>query len=116
MTELIKAGDRVRITIEGIADEILSGQAYGEHPEPRHFDTASSRGDMVTIEKIEPPVVTFGPGDVVRKREWSTHPGYLILADGQHASLENGAIHEECSFKGPFTSEDYERVNFDSPA
>lgn len=115
MPDIIKAGDRVRITIEGIADEVLAGESYGEHPEPRGFDARSSEGDKVTIEKIEPPVEVFGPGDVVRPRAGMDHSvrvlgrdGYLLLWDGRFYKYDDRA---SGAYKArDFTSRRWERV------
>jgi hypothetical protein len=61
-------GDRVRVVVEGevewvthYADGVfdLDGGAVGIHPHHKN---------VVSIEKVEPPVEVFKPGDVVRHK------------------------------------------------
>lgn len=109
----IKPGDYVRITIEGpwydddyrTTEQIASIREYGAHP-----------ADTVTVEKIEPPVEVFKPGDRLRyKGRWS---GYEItVADrGYLQHFTDGSVEffttptKFTSEKYEFTSEKYEKV------
>lgn len=58
-------GDRVRVVLEGTVDE--HGDIKGDSGTFCLYPNV--RKHVVSIEKIEPPVVTFKPGDVVRSRE-----------------------------------------------
>lgn len=112
----VKKGDRVRITFEGEADEYLAGITYGTHEAgDRNFEVRSDEGDTVTIEKIEPPVEVFGPGDLLR----TTHdgpPAYYYLAENGYVRLVGGGYGNVTPFyeydEGDvFTSKEYEKVD-----
>ena len=105
-------GDRVRVVLEGeVTSEgrpgtfwISVADRYGWdnhiNPEAEH---------VVSIEKIEPPVETFGPGDTVRHKRFQGLV-YSIGRDGYYAHQAQvwrpGVPGDE------FTSESYERVEF----
>lgn len=114
----IKPGDWYRITIEGqwdadesaIATKGLASLVHGD-------DFLTDDSDIVTVEKIEPPVEIFRPGDVVRSRELPT----TILALSKKGYTYVGAnnrglfLRYERGSRSPeeFTSEDYEKVSLD---
>ena len=105
MSETLKTGDRIRVTIEG---EYTSGEHIkypGTYGPERLFEVMSSGRDTVTVEKIEPPVVVFKPGDRVRDKA-ATADHFLVLNKG-YVDLTNN-IYNEQDFK--FTSEHFERV------
>lgn len=107
-------GDRVRVVLEGTVD-IGSAGYVTLIPDGR--DAASiglSRPRMeefnVSIEKIEPPVEVFGPGDVVRhlgnkvSRYAIGHNGYFSFQGNDFRE------HDESFLQKTFTSKDYVRV------
>lgn len=69
-------GDRVRVVLEGEVN-----YSPGGFYTTRHY---FSQGDpeVVSIEKIEPPVTVFKPGDVVRPKSKSCEFEYLLTSDG----------------------------------
>lgn len=76
----IKYGDHVRITIEGE----WGGSDLSEGEMPHSITTLGRYGDDTwTVEKIEPPVVQFQPGDRLRSKVGSAfevtlgHEGYI---------------------------------------
>lgn len=107
-------GDRVRVVLEGEVDSTFAngdfdlGRSIGWTNSIRPTDET-----VVSIEKIEPPVEVFKPGDVVRSK---ANPGllYSIGRDGylSHSLHEffgwypTGATHREA-----FTSRYYEKVS-----
>lgn len=67
MSRDIRKGDRVRVTFEAtVADIGAKYYWFGDTPAAAtgevHKDT-----EGLSIEKIEPPVETFGPGDAVKR-------------------------------------------------
>lgn len=109
----IKVGDHYKITIEGkwqgqyatstaeLAGMVLDGG----------FDPDET--DEVSVEKIEPPVETFKPGDRLRRKAFG---GYEItLADeGYLQHLSSGvSFHNYTPSSSPefFNSEKFERVD-----
>jgi hypothetical protein len=83
----IAQGDRVRITIEGphIGPDLEEGPQDNDA-----FVFSSDAGDIVTVEKIEPPVVTFKPGDRVRDR-FCTNIEFTVGRNGYFDHL-NGRV------------------------
>ena len=117
MSEFNK-GDRVRVVIEG---EVAFASSIGTY----HVKVGVGEVDMgevyvdpalpdtYAIEKVEPPIVQFGPGDVVRHRLDSGslrvlgQSGYIILPGGEeydYSGAEGGFT------KAEFTSDSFERV------
>lgn len=87
MSERINVGDHVRIVIEGEYRQLFGSidRYEGELPEGTTFRVAPD--DKATIEKIEPPVTRFEPGDVVHSR---TTGAYLALGTEGFLNLNNG--------------------------
>lgn len=103
----IKHGDIVRIVIEGpwhewdTTTDIIAG--YGE------FEALSD--DKVTVEKVEPPVITFGPGDLLRHKGTDRvralgDTGYIILNNGIVYTYGQGSGHQ----RDYFTSKSFEKI------
>lgn len=63
-------GERVRVVYEGVVKEANAEGLTLEPAIPVLYDDDEEA--LVSIEKIEPPVEVFKPGDVVRER-WSGH-------------------------------------------
>lgn len=105
-----KVGDRVRVVLEGeVQGTMFSSFQVGSDA----VSTISNHpsGGLISVEKVEPPVEVFGPGDVVRhKRTGGLYaiPGepnkVLVLANGKY----QGRLLEYPSKN--LTSENYERV------
>lgn len=100
-----EVGDRVRVVYEGKVSSIDTLGFTIEDEVP----VLDKDPGLVSIEKVEPPVTTFGPGDVVQRK--GSILKRLITDDGWVA------VGEGWSFPGTHmterlahTSEDYERV------
>lgn len=110
-----KEGDRVRVVMEGTIGEVWHSGLFRLHPdnEATEFTVSPDRakGFNLSIEKIEPPVETFKPGDVVVRKGSNlqrliTDDGWVAFGPGwsfpgTHMD-EPGRVH---------TSEHYEKVN-----
>lgn len=106
MSKELKKGDRVRVTFE--AEVLRAGQDHTDLPvlTDDGFELFLTATDVV--EKIEPPVTVFKPGDVVRDKRNGTvralsTRGWVCINEypGQFTS---GSISN-------FTSEHYELVS-----
>ena len=98
-------GDRVRVTIEG---EVTATGTRDGH----HFDIADgfvyTHAEGVTVEKVEPPVEVFKPGDFVRRE---SDGAILHLAENGWLNMTNNRFYESPEVTGGyFTSERYEKV------
>ena len=95
-----KKGDYVRVTIEGEVEGVSGRHGwFGVGGQEVYFD-----GDF-TVEKIAPPVETFKPGDVVRRKDdvvifTISRAGYIRHDEGVYYPVMSS-----------FTSENYEKVN-----
>lgn len=102
-------GERVRVVYEG---EVSSSDDVGftvEGELPVLWEDQS----LVSIEKIEPPVEVFGPGDVVRSKNGTGtralgKTGYIRLDREVGAFFAYGS--EFAKSLSDFTSKNYERV------
>lgn len=106
----IKPGDYVRITIEGpwydddyrTTEQIASIREYEAYP-----------ADKVTVEKVEPPVEVFKPGDRLRRTDFGGYEitlgtqGYL-----QHPPLSGESRYTEYGADPDdfFNSKNFEKV------
>jgi len=114
--QMFARGDRVKVTLEGEVTRVLDIEPGSEEVELRveHNGRASYvYTDMATVEKVEPPVEVFGPGDVVRDRVYHNLV-YTLGSDGYYSHRRdvwraNGSPDHWKA--GPFTSESYERVS-----
>lgn len=109
----IKKGDRVKVTIEGeVANTTTHDYVVGIGGHNAVF-ARNPRDYTVTVEKIEPPVEVFKPGDVVRDKGvpdflYSIGPsGYTQLSDGSHFKWDS------CLGSDHFTSREFEKVNIE---
>lgn len=108
MSTTLVRGDRVKVTLDGEVLRVIDIEPGSEEIELR---VESEHGATYVyahpsaIEKVEPPVEVFGPGDLVRSKEYGFL--YAIARDG-YLSLEAGLW---AGVKYPFTSERYERVD-----
>lgn len=107
-------GDKVRVTTEV---EILDDQVTSVPSLPRGRGVRGYRALLdgvevvipanADIEKLEPPVEVFKPGDVVRSKG---SPRFrFALYEGGYVDLVNGLNNEGCVTK--FTSADYEKID-----
>ena len=110
-----RTGDRVRVVLEGEVG-LLS-------PRRRGFDIGGSGGNhiypdaghVISIEKLEPPVTVFKPGDRLRRKDgWDyevtiADDGYLQHFEGGSVRYYPGYSHDE------FTSERYDKLEFIEP-
>lgn len=98
-------GDRVRVVLEG---EVLPDHEYGGFSigtgVNSNFITHGAE-HLVSVEKIEPPVVTFKPGDVVRSK---SDGDVRTLSQRGWINHTYGSYHESSA---KFTSENYELVS-----
>lgn len=114
-----KVGDRVRVVLEGEVTDTAGGSVTISDRALRGSDpvfwcsstVADDAKFLVSVEKVEPPVEFFKPGDVVRDTRngmlyaLSTE-GYIYLKDGEFVRKYNGEYSG-----GPFTSKNCEKVN-----
>lgn len=106
-----KAGDHIRVTIEGRyrpgTNGPISVGTFG--PAERDWDFLSDETDTVTVEVLEPPVEVFQPGDVVRDKDTPSWV-YVITEDG-YTELPKGRHYNDGAAPSCFTSKEYERVD-----
>lgn len=108
----IKKGDRVRFTGEGVVRSVCDGDTLDvENGAGEFIGWLLPDVDGVTVEKIEPPVETFRPGDYVRYRDIPEFT-YLILEDG-YVDLYNNLYNE--SRANFFTTDHYDRMTLVEP-
>ena len=106
-----KKGDRVRVVLEGEAtycDTPGFGVGTGEY---LNF-IVPTREHVVSVEKVEPPVEVFGPGDTVRRK--NTRPAYIYsLGHEGYFSHQVNYFREWSSGTNntEFTSKHYERLD-----
>jgi hypothetical protein len=106
-----QVGDQVRVVVEGEV-ELVDGFGFTVGPQfPVIYE--DDKDVLVSVEKIEPPVEVFGPGDVVRRlvdRDYVYalgDNGYTNLTL-QHVYTYNDDLR---SFNADdFTSKSFERV------
>lgn len=109
MSTDIRVGDTVKVTFE--AEVIKAG------PRELYIDAGKAAGTIwvarehADVEKVEPPVEAFGPGDVVRNPV--TGQTYTLAQDGwiMHYSGARFTCARTDSPMSQFTSEDFERVD-----
>ena len=103
-------GDRVRVVIEGevyhvaedrfgVGDDPLDGRGNIIYPD---------KGHVVSVEKLEPPVEVFKPGDVVRYKFGPRRYVYTI-ATGGYVDHEDGVYLDAAG--DLFTSRSYEKID-----
>ena len=105
-------GDRVKVTIEGKVTRAGSEWAVINDHHDIYLKNAK-------VEKIEPPVEVFKPGDVVKNSAYTyvlTPDGFLVVA--VHHPYGTGAIGRFVNYGSlgryeakDFNSRDFERVN-----
>lgn len=114
MSEVVRSGDYVRVTIEGYHTNAHPLVEYGTHAgDERNWEYESTDSDTVTIEKLEPPVEVFKPGDRLRRKGLGNYEitlgdeGYLQhLASGRTVYAKYGADAPDF-----FNSENFEKLN-----
>ena len=99
-------GDRVRVVLEGVADDIRyerfrigGGTLFANIIDP-------NKDHVVSVEKLEPPVTVFKPGDTVRNKKLHEYI-YTVAENGYYDH------YAACVFTDGeelFTSRDYELV------
>lgn len=108
MSEYVpKAGDHVRVTLEGRVTTASSWFFEVECSDGR-FNRFSEKAD-ITVEKIEPPVEVFKPGEVIRHKGSGV---VLALAEVGFLNIDHKRFYRYVDAGHPehFTSEHYERV------
>ena len=106
-------GDKVKVTFEGTYEAPNGGfGSPGVRPDghPEVFLHASHALRAATsVEKIEPPVEVFKPGDVVRHKR---HGDIRAIGNDGWVNLTHGdVITGVYDLDQRFTSDKYERVN-----
>lgn len=102
-----KNGDRIRVALEGRASVETQGfDLILDNGTSRYFsnhDSGTLYDANTKVTKIEPPVVTFKPGDVVKSKK----TGYIYtLAEGRYFDHTNASWTHGRG--GNFTSACYE--------
>lgn len=117
MADIVR-GDRIRVTQtltetnEGTVRFWRNDKNFDAHMDCGLDFHGSSLPGVVSVELIEPPVVTFGPGQTVRYKnnhKYAYHlgaEGYLAVSDGHFYRWANSIHRPEM-----FTSLSYELVN-----
>lgn len=106
--QMYRRGDRVKVTLEGEVTRVMDIEPGSETVELRieHNGRASFvYTDMATVEKVEPPVETFGPGAVVRDKV--VHSARYAIGNGGYFSFTTNEWHDDPT---DFTTDRYERV------
>lgn len=103
-------GDRVRVVLEDEVRGVESdGFVVGDAADANYIQPGAEH--VVSIEKIEPPVEVFKPGDVVRSKD---HPELVYLLDGEDGysvfQYGKGGLVYHGANNRRFTSRRYERV------
>ena len=107
----IKKGDRVRVALEGVVQRTFdNGNLWLESSD---FGTAIDGTHVISVEKIEPPVEVFKPGDVVRSLATGS---YWYLATNGYVRMTSADFPEPVEFyeytdSTEFTSDEYEKVD-----
>ena len=108
-----KVGDQVKVALEGEVTRVLKYGGFGDdcfelriqmygslHPHYVYTDSA-------IIEKAEPPVEVFKPGDIVSDAFGTVR----VIAQGGWVRLDNGKFYSTKDAEPiAFTSEHFERV------
>lgn len=106
-----KVGDKVRVTLEGAVKNVLSsGKVHVGYDAQYLFIH-----DPEDVEKIEPPVEVFKPGDVVRDKCDGVDRLIVGNYDGSVRGWVNLSTNHFYEGNFTFTSEDYERVTLVEP-
>ena len=113
----IKKGDRVKVTLEG--EVLFQGDRSIEArvEDGRVVEVYAPRSPLATaviIEKIEPPVKVFKPGDVVQNSAHVyalTPHGFVVLDDGVFYGYGEGGRYKVSDF----TSETFDRTGIAKP-
>lgn len=103
-------GDRVRVVLEDEVRGVESdGFVVGDAADANYIQPSAEH--VVSIEKIEPPVEVFKPGDVVRAK-WNDSFLYSLGRDGyfSHSSALWFPYENSITQEKDFTSRAYERV------
>lgn len=108
-------GDRVRVVVEGeITGTYREGQCFNIGHSPGGMYVTPHTEHVVSVEKLEPPVEVFGPGDIVRPKDIGhivymlgrNHYSYVYTGPGEGEVIRARFYDTE-----RFTSERYEKVN-----
>jgi len=110
-----KEGDYVRVVLEGQVEYLTGGDSFmlntnGIYPDQEH---------VVSVEKIEPPVEVFKPGDVVRSKDAGV---VRALGDRGYVIVKSAFRHDNGLFvsydttglrSSDFTSDKHEKIDID---
>lgn len=115
----IKAGDRIKVTKEFEVTVRYAARSY-QGFDVTYDDGSTSpsinvgRDGVVRVEKIEPPVEVFKPGDRLRRKGWGDAAFEITLSeDGylQHFVTGRTAYYAyDANNPTEFSSKDYEKV------
>lgn len=116
----INVGDTLRVMFESVVLDIeddgtihLADEASGDNFYFHHDDA-----NFVDAEVVKRAVVTFKPGDRLRRKDWSPLGYEITLADdGYLQHLSNGAVgyHGYGTSRSFFTSENFDLVTLCEP-
>ena len=106
-----KDGDTVRVVLEGTVTAAGSGVEgrdfilYGDSPRMNHIFPADPQ--VISVEKIGPPVVTFQPGEIVESLTNGMPRARYLVGSGGYFSWQTLAWF---AVGDVFTSEHYRKV------
>lgn len=103
----IKKGDLVRVTIEGVIHD-SEGLGIFLHDGCTYINT---KKPGVSVERIEPPVVQFKPGDRLRRRNGMAYEVTLGVDGYLHHSTDHFFRFSDPLPRGFFNSERFEKIN-----
>lgn len=117
MSDDIQVGDKVRITIEDVVIKVeRSGRTVylkNEAEDDLWFDLDEGNvASVEVVEKAKPPVVTFKPGDRLRRKGWAPIGYEITLADDGYL-LHHVSGKVQYSKYGPNGAEWFNSENFD---
>jgi hypothetical protein len=105
-----KVGDRIRVTFEDVVIDTSDGIELANSHYADLFVFDLDEPTLVSVEKIEPPVEVFKPGDVVTRPRSGGHP--IMLLETGYVRVGKPHLHpygHGCT-RDFFTSEHFQRV------
>jgi hypothetical protein len=115
VSDKIQVGDRVRLTIEGAVEKVWSELDHTDHGLTIDGEVYGSskveRCHVEVIEKAKPPVVTFQPGDRLRRKHWP-NPYEVTLGDDGYLHHCSGRVtySQYGGERGFFNPENFDKV------
>jgi hypothetical protein len=116
MTEF-KKGDRVRVTFDGaVTDAPTFVKRLRVTTDDHKYGVRGSLAwvEVEHVEKIEPPVEVFKPGDRLRRKGWEGAYEITLGSEGYLQHLTSGGVSYSTYTASPrefFNSENFDKVD-----